>query len=224
MFGNVKLTVDAPRFWGCKVSVDGCHLKDERDNFVAHEVETPANCFAHHWMSLVFQSLPTVWSFIKEAGLIGWAFYMVIEWLVSRESSRQKAERLAQIGRAEAERKQELEEIDRRRRDTYDAIKKWVELPITRFHDKQDTLPLAEKALERSVEIEECLSRNYPSIWRNLKKLRQEYHEWKSTDSAARFTRIDEGRTVINIDNMGSVDLSAPVILPLRFLSLMSQA
>jgi hypothetical protein len=111
-----------------------------------------------------FSLLPTAWSFIKEAGLIGWAFYMIIEWLVSRESSRQKAERLAQIGRAEAERKQELEEIDRRRRDTYDAIKKLVELPITRFHDKQDTLPLAEKALERSVEIEECLSRNYPSI------------------------------------------------------------
>jgi hypothetical protein len=73
MFGNVKLTVDAPRFWGCKVSVDGCHLKDERDNLVAHEVETPANCFhncfAHHWMSLVFQSLTYGVEFHQRSGL-----------------------------------------------------------------------------------------------------------------------------------------------------------
>jgi len=121
---------------------------------------------------------------------------MVFEWFFSRGSS---AERLTQIGRAEAERKQELEEVDRRRRDTYVAIKKWVELPITKFRDKQDTLPLAEKALERSDDIEGCLSRNYPSIWRNLEKLTQEYHEWKSTDSAARFTTIEGGLTVVNI-------------------------
>jgi hypothetical protein len=80
------------------------------------------------------------------------------------------------------------------------AIKKWVELPITRFRDKQDVLPLAEKAPDYADEINECLSRHYPLLWTNLQKLRQDYHDWKSADSAARFTRIDEGRTVINID------------------------
>ena len=49
------------------------------------------------------------------------------------------------------------------------------------------------------------VNRLEPSIQYGLEtepKLRQEYHEWKSTDSAARFTRIDEGRTVVNIDNV----------------------
>jgi hypothetical protein len=86
-----------------------------------------------------------------------------------------------------------------RKESIWRAIKKWVELPINRFRDKQDTLPLAEKPPELAVEIEECLSRYYPSIWQNVTKLRQEYHEWKDTDSTSKFTKVVEGQTIINL-------------------------
>jgi hypothetical protein len=78
----------------------------------------------------------------------------------------------------------------------WNAIKTWVELPITRFHDKQDVLLLAEKPPRLAMEIGECLSRSYPSLWSTLQKLRQEYREWKDTDSSAKFTKFVEGRAI----------------------------
>jgi hypothetical protein len=94
------------------------------------------------------------------------------------------------------------EQDSRRKEDIWRAIKLWVELPITRFRDKQDTLPLAEKPPELAVEIEKCLSQKYPSVYACLQKLRQEYHDWKNTDSSARFMKVVEGRTIINLDDV----------------------
>jgi hypothetical protein len=88
------------------------------------------------------------------------------------------------------------EQSNLRRDAIWNAIKTWVELPITRFHDKQDVLPLAEKPPKLAREIGECLSRNYPSLWSTLQKLRREYRECKNTDSSAKFTKVVEGRTI----------------------------
>jgi len=92
------------------------------------------------------------------------------------------------------------EQDNLRREAIWKAIKEWIELPIARFRDKQDTLPLAEKPPELAVEIEECLSQNYPSVYACLQRLRQEYHDWKDTDSSAKFRKVVEGRTIINLD------------------------
>ena len=84
----------------------------------------------------------------------------------------------------------------------WDAIKKWVELPVTKFHNKQDTLPLAEKPPELAAGIEELLTRLYPSIHANLQKLRQEYSAWKNEDDSAKFTNRVDG-----VANMSSNDV-----------------
>lgn len=102
--------------------------------------------------------------------------------------------------------KESNEQDDSRKEDIWKAIKLWVEMPITRFRDKQDVLPLAEKPPELAVEIEECLSQNYPSVYACLQRLRQEYHDWKDTDSSARFTKVVEGRTIVNITDASKWD------------------
>lgn len=94
----------------------------------------------------------------------------------------------------------ENEQVDLRKKAVWDAIKKWVEMPITRFRDQEDTLPLAEKPPELAVEIEECLKRKYPSIWGNLQKLKQEYHGWKNEHVSDRFTENINGVPTIHID------------------------
>jgi hypothetical protein len=103
------------------------------------------------------------------------------------------------LGLKKAKARQEPKEQDTdRKKDIWNAIKKWVDLPITRFRDKQDTLPLAEKPPELADEIEECFRKNYQSIYANLEKLRQEYLEWKNTDSSKKFTTYEDGKPVIN--------------------------
>ena len=94
----------------------------------------------------------------------------------------------------------------RRKKDIWEAIRKWVELPITRFRNQQDTLPLAEKPPELAYEVEKCLKRKYPSIWANLKKLRQEYSDWKNEQTTDRFTTFENGRTIVNISLAHSYD------------------
>lgn len=82
----------------------------------------------------------------------------------------------------------------------WNAIKVWVELPIIRFRDKKDTLPLAEKPPELADAIEECLKRGYSSIWDNRQRLRQEYLGWKNTNVSARFTTFEKGQPIVWID------------------------
>ena len=83
----------------------------------------------------------------------------------------------------------------------WDAIKRWVELPVTKFHNKHDTLPLAEKPPELAGGIEELLTRFYPSIYANLQKLRQEYSAWKNENVSAKFTnRVKEVATMSSDD------------------------
>jgi len=94
------------------------------------------------------------------------------------------------------------DQADRKKERIWSAIKKWVELPIIRFRDQQDTLPLAEKPPELAYEIEDCLSQKYTSIYGNLQKFRQEYYEWKNTESSQKFMKYEEGRPVINLDDV----------------------
>jgi hypothetical protein len=88
------------------------------------------------------------------------------------------------------------------KQDVWKAIKTWVELPIVEFDDKRDELPLAESPPELATAIEECLSRRYPSLWADLQKFRQEYSGWKNVDSSAKFMRVVDGRTIINLDDV----------------------
>ena len=89
------------------------------------------------------------------------------------------------------------------------AIKKWVELPITEFHDEQDTLPLAEKPPELASGIEEILTRLYPAIYSNLQKLRREYSAWKNMDVSVKFTNHVDGVATIPRDDVHGYDDSA---------------
>jgi len=82
---------------------------------------------------------------------------------------------------------------DRKKEKIWKAIEEWVNLPIARFRYRDDTLPLAEKPPKLAYEIEECLRQKYPSLWNDLQKLRQEYHELKNEDIAKRFTTIRTG-------------------------------
>jgi len=93
----------------------------------------------------------------------------------------------------------------RRKEDIHGAIKRWNETPFGGFRKKTDTLPLAEKAPELAVEIEKCLT-HYQSIYANLQKLRQQYHEWKDTDSTDRFTRVENGKTIIDLRLVNAYD------------------
>jgi hypothetical protein len=95
------------------------------------------------------------------------------------------------------------EQDNLRKQAIWEAIKLWVELPITRFRDKHDTLPLAEKPPELAAEIEQCLSRKYRgTVYACLQKFRQEYHEWKNTDSSEQFIKYEKGHAVLNYDDL----------------------
>jgi len=107
----------------------------------------------------------------------------------------------------------------RRKEDIHGAIKKWVELPTAQFLDKQGTLPLAETSPELGEEIEECLSHEYESIHADLRKLRQEYHEWKNDNSFERFTTVKDGKTIVNVTLADSYDRE----MTRKLLSLHSQ-
>ncbi len=92
------------------------------------------------------------------------------------------------------------DQVERKKERIWKAIEKWVNAPITRFHDQQDTLPFAEKPPELAFEIEECLKQNYPAIWDNLQKLKQEYHGWKNEDVGKRFTENINGIPTLHYD------------------------
>jgi hypothetical protein len=94
------------------------------------------------------------------------------------------------------------EQNNLRKQAIWEAIKLWVELPITRFRDKQDVLPVAEKPPELADEVEGCLKRKYRSIWDNLQAFRSEYHEWKNTDSSEQFIKYEKGHAVLNYDDL----------------------
>jgi hypothetical protein len=69
------------------------------------------------------------------------------------------------------------EQANQRKEDIWKAIKEWVELPSTGFGGQPDPLPLAEKPPNLAVEIEDCLNRNYPSIWANMREFRRVHAE-----------------------------------------------
>jgi len=96
----------------------------------------------------------------------------------------------------------------RRKRDIWEAIRKWVELPDTPFRGQRDTLPLAEKPPELADGVEGCLKRKYPSIWADLQKLRQEYSEYKMTNVSAKFTKDVNGRDIVNLEGVKAYDRS----------------
>lgn len=104
------------------------------------------------------------------------------------------------LARKFAEEKQKLEQVDLKRGRIWQAIKEWIDLPITRFRDQKDTLPLGEKPPESAVEIEDCLRQNYPSLWADLQKFRQEYYAWKNEDVSKRFTTYENGHPVVYVD------------------------
>jgi hypothetical protein len=91
------------------------------------------------------------------------------------------------------------EQTGLRKKEIWNAFQKWTQLPIVRFRDQQDTLPLAEKPPELAFEIDECLKGNYPAIWDGVRKLRQQYHAWKNEDVPHRFTKVENGRTIIDL-------------------------
>ena len=64
----------------------------------------------------------------------------------------------------------------RRREDIHGAIKKWLE-------SKQDVYPLVVKPPELTVEIENCLSRKYRSIWADIQELRRKHCELLAIES-----------------------------------------
>lgn len=92
------------------------------------------------------------------------------------------------------------QQADLRKKEVWNAFQKWVQVPIVRFRDQQDMLPLAEKPPDLAFELEECLKRNYPSVWADLQKLRQQYHAWKNENVSDRFTRTVNGVTTVYID------------------------
>jgi hypothetical protein len=102
-------------------------------------------------------------------------------------------------------RKPDTQELSRKQ-DIHNAIKKWIEIPVAEFEDKSGVLPLAEKPPELAAEIEKCLKQKYQSIYTNLQKLRQDHHEWKDTESYSRFSRVEDGRTIISIDLVRDYD------------------
>jgi hypothetical protein len=103
-----------------------------------------------------------------------------------------------------------LKQLNQRKREIWNAIKAWVELPITEFRDKRDRLPLAETPPEKASEIEDCLRRSHSAIWDNLQRLRQQYHEWKNENTSDRFTRIINGVETVYVDAVPDYDKSTP--------------
>jgi hypothetical protein len=75
-------------------------------------------------------------------------------------------------------RKPDEQELSRKR-DIHAAIKEWVES----FPNVYNPYPLAAKPPELSVEIENCLSRKYPSIWVDVERLRDKYSELLQIES-----------------------------------------
>jgi hypothetical protein len=91
------------------------------------------------------------------------------------------------------------DQTERRKEKIWNAIRKWIELPVTRFRDQMDTLPLAEKPPEYADEINECLKRGYRWIWDSWQKFRQEYFEWKNANVSEKFTKVENGKTIIDL-------------------------
>lgn len=91
-----------------------------------------------------------------------------------------------QLAREFAREKQKLEEVDRDRKDIYEAIKEWIQPPDTRLQiigGQQEPLYLAERLPKRAQKIDACLSRNYPEIWADLQEFRSKYTELMSLDT-----------------------------------------
>jgi hypothetical protein len=100
------------------------------------------------------------------------------------------------------------EHADSFKEEVWNAFQKWAQLPIVRFREQEDTLPLAEKPPELAFEIEECLKSNYSRIWNDLQKLRQRYHAWKSENVSERFTESVNGVPTVHLDYILSYNRS----------------
>jgi hypothetical protein len=100
------------------------------------------------------------------------------------------------------------EQAGLRRKEVWNAFQKWTQLPIVRFREQQDTLPLAERPPDLAFEIEECLRRNYSEIWADLQKLRQQYHAWKNENVSDRFTKDVNGVPTVYLDYIRSYNES----------------
>lgn len=94
------------------------------------------------------------------------------------------------------------EQDNLRKQDIWEAIKKWVDLPIIQFRGKEDTLPLSEKPPDCADDVEDCLKRKHSLIWDNLQTFRREYREWKNTDSSEQFIKYEKGQAVLNYDDL----------------------
>jgi HEPN domain-containing protein len=84
-----------------------------------------------------------------------------------------------ELARKFAVEKQKLEEIDRNRKVVYEAIKEWIQPSQTQWQirGQQEPLYLAEKPSKCAQKIDDCLSRNYSSIWVELQEFRIKYAE-----------------------------------------------
>jgi len=119
---------------------------------------------------------------------------LVLAWLISRV-----LENPDELARKTAEEKQRLEEIDFRRKSIWEAIKEWVELSST----QQDTFSLAETPPKLAVEVEECLSQNYPSIWADRQEFRSKCGELKDMKEGKipeEFWEEIDGRRTLHYD------------------------
>jgi hypothetical protein len=97
----------------------------------------------------------------------------------------------------------------RRKKDVWDAIKEWVEL--TKSHGQQDAFPLAEKPPTLAMEIVECLSRNYPSIWADMQQFRSKYDELmaiKAGNVPEELFEKTDGRNTLNLDLLRAREVS----------------
>jgi hypothetical protein len=90
-----------------------------------------------------------------------------------------------QLAKEFAKEKQKLEEIDRDRRTIYEAIKEWIQPPEIPWQIRSQQEPpwLGEKLPKYAQKIDDCLSRNYPSIWADLQEFRSRYTELMSLDT-----------------------------------------
>jgi hypothetical protein len=103
-------------------------------------------------------------------------------------------------------RKPDEQELSRKR-DIHAAIKEWVESSP----NVANPYPLAARPPELGVEIENCLSKKYPSIWGDVQKLRGKRSELLLIESGSfpdEFWENVNGREILHMDAIEGRKLS----------------
>jgi len=88
-----------------------------------------------------------------------------------------------------------------RRKSVYDTIKEWVE-PSIQMNVTEGYYPLAHDPPKLASEIRNCLSRNYPSIWKDLQVFRSKYAEWTTSEVPKDLIETVEGVSTVNLSRV----------------------